>query len=74
MKEILASAVLIILHTLDGRELSVNPKQITHLTSRGQGALIVEGVNCAVGLADGKLLSVVETCEQIRAILEQLKR
>ena len=33
--------------------------------------LIVTGVRCIVGLSDGKFVSVIETCEQVRVLIEK---
>lgn len=65
---------LIVLHSVDGRETSVNPKQVTSLhASRDdqKNELITEHAHCVVGLADGKFVSVVEPCGAVRKLLEE---
>ena len=67
---------LIILHTLDGREVVINSKQITSLTGPRPGAaqgMFVEGSNCLINMTDGKFVAVVETCNQVRDLLEAAK-
>ena len=66
--------VLIVLHTVDGREITVNPKQVTHLGGpKAGGGFFVEGVNCQVNMADGKFITVIETCDEVRKLLEAAK-
>lgn len=67
---------LIVVHTIDGREITINPAQVTFLTGPKDGrpnALLVEGVNCVINLADGKYVTVAETCEAVRKLLEAAK-
>ena len=65
--------VLILLHAPDGREIRVNPEQITSLRSAsGEGNKYFTGeVHCMIGLADGKFVTVVEPCDRVQTILEQ---
>lgn len=68
-----AALYLLVLHRADGGEVIVNPAQIVTLhgpAPRGGTARLFTGsVRCAIGLSDGKWLSVVEPCEAIRARL-----
>jgi hypothetical protein len=32
---------------------------------------LVDGVNCAINTADGKYISVVESCDEVRHIIEE---
>lgn len=65
-----AALYLLVLHRADGGEVLVNPAQIVTLhgpTPAGTPARLFTGaVRCAIGLSDGKWLSVVEPCEAIR--------
>ena len=66
---------LVMQHGIDGREISVNPQQVTSLhaaTSKGN-KLVANEVRCIVGLADGKFVSVVETCDVVKRLLEGAK-
>jgi len=66
--------VLLVLHTLDGREIDINPQKITSMREAKaddkSGKYFTEGVRCMVNLSDGKFVSVIETCAQIRALLK----
>jgi hypothetical protein len=71
---------LIVLHSVDGYEVSINPAQITNLHPTREGRpvpktneIITPGVRCVVGLTDGKFFSVVEDCRAIRKQLEEMK-
>lgn len=77
MNAILIAAALIVLHGVDGNEISINPKHITTLhptkesTHGKPNELVVGGVNCVVSLSNGKFLSVVEDCATIRNMLAE---
>lgn len=67
---------LLVLHTLDGREVAINPAHVTSLSGPRPGAtqgMFVDGANCLVNLTDGKFVAVVETCNQIRALIDAAK-
>jgi len=70
-------ALLIVLHTLDGREIDVNPAQITSMREAkpddASGKYFANGVRCMISAADGKFISVVETCAAVRQKIEELK-
>lgn len=74
----LAALFLIVLHRIDGGEVLVNPSQIVSLHTpappAGKAKLFTGEAHCALGLADGKWLSVTETCEAVRRLLEQSGR
>lgn len=64
---------MIILHDPNGLTISVNPSEIATLReTRGKDAtLIHESVRCVVGMSNGKWVSVVEPCDQIREAMKQ---
>jgi len=74
---ILASAVFIILHNVDGDEVMVNVDQIVMLKhtkeSQGQGpnVLLAPGHKCAIGLSNGKFVSVTEDCGMVRQAIRE---
>jgi len=71
MDLILAAAIqLVVLHRIDGGTVTFNPAQVTALHPPATGKLITKPANCAVWLTDGKFLAVVESCDQIKAMLE----
>lgn len=73
---ILVAAHLVLLHTVDGRETFVNPDQVASMSSHKEGEqnkLLVETVNCVIGMANGKLVTVVEPCSEVKQKLEEGK-
>jgi uncharacterized protein YlzI (FlbEa/FlbD family) len=67
---------LILLHTVDGRETYVNPKQIASISSAVEGEknkLLIETVHCVIGLTNGKIISVKEHCDEVVQKLEEVK-
>jgi hypothetical protein len=70
--------VLIVLHTLDGREIDINPALVTHMREAreddAEGKAFTNGVRCMINLADGKFVSVVEECPTVRRLIEENQR
>jgi len=67
---------LIVLHTVDGHEVTVNRDLITSLTAHRDSkpnTLYVDTVQCIVGLNDGKTVPAAESCDAIRKMLEESK-
>ncbi|SIO34980.1 hypothetical protein SAMN05443247_04271 [Bradyrhizobium erythrophlei] len=65
---------LVVLHTVDGHEVSINPALVTslHAAKKNQeNQLLVNDVRCVVGLADGKFVSVAESCDVVRKLLRE---
>ncbi|MBR0753482.1 hypothetical protein JQ604_14940 [Bradyrhizobium jicamae] len=71
---LLLAVILIGLHSIDGRQIDINPKQITTLReARGDeasGKYLTKGVRCMVSLADAKYVTVIETCSVVREKIE----
>jgi hypothetical protein len=69
------AAVMIVLHTLDGREIDINPAQVTHMREaqpdEAENKAFTGGVRCMINLTDGKFVTVVEECAVVRRKLEQ---
>jgi uncharacterized protein YlzI (FlbEa/FlbD family) len=74
---ILAVLQLIVLHTLDGRDVYVNTSHIVsvveardeddphkHMTAK---------VHCAIGMLDGKIYTVAESCDGVRQRLQEIR-
>jgi hypothetical protein len=75
-----AATYLIVLHSVDGFEISVNPAQITQLHPTRESRpvpmpnqVIAPGIRCVIALTDGKYFSVVEDCAVVRKKLEEAK-
>jgi hypothetical protein len=67
----------ILLHTVSGGEVYVNPDDVTVLRPAEKGdpgdQLFTERVTCVVGTLDGKYVTVVESCGDILIMLEKVK-
>lgn len=65
------AVTIIILHSLTGAEISVNPEAIVSMRD-GQhtGQHVAKEVECVITTADGKFISVLETCAEVRALIE----
>ena len=65
---------MVLLHRADGGEVAVAPSQVTALHARAPAdrtnRAVTQEARCIVRLADGKLLSVLEPCEEVRRLLE----
>ncbi len=70
-----ALALLIVLHTLDGREIDVSPAQITSMREAkpdsADDRAFTSGVRCMINTSDGKFISVIETCALVRQKIEE---
>jgi hypothetical protein len=63
---------LILLHGPGGIDIYINPREIVTLRDapKEDEQHISKGVNCIVTTEDGKFSAVLESCEQIRKLLE----
>ena len=75
MNALAAGLCLVLLHRVDGGEVFVNPGQVTslHAASGARNKLVTGAAGCALWLSDGKLLSVLERCADVRALLGEAK-
>jgi hypothetical protein len=67
---------LIIVHTLNGDVIGINPDSITSMRDRAvqnedDTRLLPKGVECMINLNDGKFISVVEHCDVVRKLIEE---
>ena len=69
-----ATIQLIVLHTLDGRDIYVNTKHIVSLTDQKGKDHFVAMVGCAVNLIDHKFVTTKESCDSIRKRVEALEQ
>lgn len=68
---------LVLLHTVDGRETYVNPEQVASMSSHKAGEankVLVESVECVIGLSNGKIVSVLEPCDEVLRKLEEASK
>lgn len=74
---LIAYVTLIVLHNIDGDEVSVNPEHVVALShtreaSKGMpNQLITSGAKCVISLSNGKMVSVVEGCGMIRQAINE---
>jgi len=62
---------LLILHAPGGAQVAINPLMITSL--RPAGSLLTDAGECVISLADGKFITVRETCDQVFAKIHERK-
>jgi uncharacterized protein YlzI (FlbEa/FlbD family) len=65
---------LVLLHTIDGRETLINPEQVASITHRNAdepNKLLVDSVECVIGFSNGKFVSVIEHCDEVKRKLEE---
>jgi hypothetical protein len=67
------AVLLVVLHTVDGREVGVNPPQVTSLRPAAEGKHFTRQAQCMISLSDGKFVAVVETCAAVRRKLESVQ-
>jgi len=72
---LVAGLSLVILHRIDGGAVAVAPWHITSMHSRApanpQNKLVTGEARCIVWLSDGKLLSVLEPCEDVKRLMDE---
>ena len=76
MKGNILIPVMIVLHTGMGVAVEVNTEAITHLRNpepNSSNPSFPQNVKCMVNLSDGKFVTVVETCKEVRSIMENRK-
>lgn len=74
---IAASIQLLILHAPNGNEISVNPDEIVSLRGKFEESgdkHFIKEVQCLINTADGKFITVVEHCDEIRRKIEEIQR
>lgn len=71
-----AALALILLHRVDGGEVTVAAAHVTSLraTPGSLNKLTPKDTRCLVGLSDGKFVAVLEACRDVRTLLEAATR
>jgi hypothetical protein len=67
---ILAVALqLVVVHMIDGREVTINPDQVTHMSEANRTVdkdkQLADGVHCVIFFSDKSYLSTDEKCVDI---------
>lgn len=66
--------VLLILHGVSGKEITVNSDKIVSMRDgEHTGQYIDDDVGCVINTNDGKFISVVETCAAVRQLIGEQK-
>jgi hypothetical protein len=65
---------LIHLHGPGNQIISLNPNEIVALRTPQKSDHFAEGVRCFVATADGKFSTVLEDCNTIEKMLEEIKK
>ena len=71
-----AAVHLVLLHTIDGRETFINPDQVASMSAHKAdepNKLLHDGVECVIGLTNGKIVSVIEHCDDVRRRVEEVR-
>lgn len=65
---------LVMLHGPGDREILVNPATVTSMHAAITGRpneQLSQQVRCLINTSDGKFISVIETCDQVRNLFRQ---
>jgi len=66
--------VLIILHSGTGTPIELNTATVTHLRNpEPSNPAFTPNVRCQVNMTDGKYVTVLEKCEEVRRLMEATK-
>lgn len=66
----ITAMALIILHTVSGAQIEINPKLITHMRGpEPDHRLFTEGAKCLINFSDGKYITVRETCAEVKNLI-----
>lgn len=71
LSALLIALQLITLHRSDGGEVTINSQQVTSLRSpAGRLGKLAPGGHCIIHLTDGKFVTVLEACAEVKRQLE----
>ena len=76
MRAYVVALHLIVVHTIDGYEVLINPEQVTSIRAAKENEdnkFLANDVHCVIGLTDGKFVSTAENCEEVEQKLEEAK-
>jgi len=69
-----ATIQFVLVHTLDGRALLINPNQIVTFGEPRDKSQVTGGVRCVITLSDGKFVSVLNSCVSVKEQMEKVGR
>jgi hypothetical protein len=76
MLALLIQLTLITVHGLDKQPVEINPHGIVAMRGpreAGEAKHLGPGAQCVIYTSDGKFIAVIETCEQVRKLVEDGK-
>jgi hypothetical protein len=74
VNQLILSLGLVLLHGLDGREIFINPETVTTMHTAIPGSknkLLSDEAKCVLNTSDGKFISVIETCDEVRMLFQR---
>jgi hypothetical protein len=75
MKGNIVVPVMIVLHSAAGVAIDVNTELITHLRApEPNNPAFTPNVKCQVNMSDGKFVTVIESCREVRSIMDNTRR
>lgn len=71
----LATLVLVLLHGPEDHDILVNPDMVTTMraASGEDNRYLTKEARCMINTSDGKYVSVVETCEEVRELFKEAR-
>lgn len=70
---VIFALVLIALHGLDGQLIWVNPAEIVSVRAPATN-LLHHDIKCTLQTADGKLINVTDSCDEVRREIEEASK
>ena len=75
MRNGIAIPVMIVLHSGTGTAIDVNTETITNLRNpEPNNSAFTPNVKCQINMTDGKFVTVMETCKEVRQVMENAKK
>jgi len=77
---VLTVTILISVTAPDGAKLHINPAFITKMyptkeaMDKGPNQLVVKGAKCVITMADSKFISVIEPCDYVLQLIDNLDK
>ena len=69
------AVVLIVLHTVSGQPIEINPALITHMRGRDPSVqAFTKDAECMINFSDGKYVTVRETCAEVGRLINREPR
>jgi hypothetical protein len=74
MRSGISIPVMIVLHSAAGVAIDINTETITHLRNpEPSNPAFTPNVKCQVNMSDGKFVTVIESCREVRSIMDNRK-